>query len=209
VIDDPPNVTPSTAEQGRCPLPPETGSHDWGSDAAAPGAALLAQWIENTRPALLSYARHCVSSELGTHVEAEDVLHDSLLAAWRARDDLPVFDTDAFSRWMRRVIRNRTFELLRYQGTRRASSSAHPSRRGPEAIDDPEARVGNEVSSGREEADRLAANIRRLSLEEHLCVVMHDLAGLSWEVVAAALGRSVDGAKAVRRRARAKLGSGG
>src|SRR5215470_15661985 len=77
-----------------------------------PGAAVLGETFAEHRPALM---RHCYRM-LGSFEEAEDVVQDVLLRAWRARD---TYAGDApLAHWLMRIATNACLNALTRGGVR-------------------------------------------------------------------------------------------
>ena len=163
-------------------------------------------WMQSSLPSLGAYAQHCISRVRVGHHDAEDILQECLGIAWCKRDRLGFPDQDAFSYWMRRVISNRVIGLSRRGDARLCGSGGNPHGEieGESTFDakfhrDPLA--PGEIGTG-----WAFARLRSLPFDEHLCLVLYEFLGLDWSMVAKVLKRSVGGAKALRQRARSRLG---
>ena len=129
-----------------------------------------------------------------------------------SRELLSLQDSQSLLRWMKCVIRNRIRDLSR--GRHEIEEpSAQPDLRNKElgrddSISELDFRGVERDALHREEAARILLQLGSLPAEEQLCLVMHDVARLPWSPVAAALGRSVAGAKCLRNRAKARVRNG-
>ncbi|RKT53502.1 RNA polymerase sigma factor [Saccharothrix australiensis] len=131
---------------------------------------------------------------VGDPVEAEDVVQDAWISAWRA---LPRFRGDAApSTWLYRVVTNAALlHLRRRKPTVPLESAPEPrSDNGPEAA----------VLRG-EAADVVLRAIAGLEPGQRVPLVLRELEGLSYEEVAEVLGIGVPALRARLHRARVAL----
>jgi RNA polymerase sigma-70 factor (ECF subfamily) len=116
---------------------------------------------------------------LGNRADADEAVQEIFLAAWRA---LPGFRFDAaFGTWLYRLGVNVCLDRLRREGRRRALTNGHA------------ADLAQAVHpAARAEADGPRADVRAalasLDPAYRACVVLCDLAGLSYQEIAGALG---------------------
>ncbi len=139
----------------------------------------------------------------GSAGEAEDVVQDSWLAAWRA---LPGFRHEsAVSTWLYRVVTNSALALLRRR--RPTVSLDEPADRSTvdtallaAAVPGPEGRVVRA-----EEVDAVLRAIGRLEVSQRVPLVLRELEGLSYEEVAEVLDVNVGALRSRLHRARVAL----
>jgi RNA polymerase sigma-70 factor (TIGR02960 family) len=163
---------------------------------------------------------HCYRL-LGSLADAEDVLQDALLAAWRG---LPGFEERATLRtWLYRIVTNRCLNAIR-AGTRRIPTEPVPPFRPPEPTHRsevtwlqpypdvwleqmPERAPGPEARYGVRESVRLAfvAALQRLPPRQAATLVLRDVLGYSATEVAGMLDTTETAGKGALQRARATL----
>jgi RNA polymerase sigma-70 factor (ECF subfamily) len=163
---------------------------------------------------------HCYRL-LGSLADAEDVLQDALLAAWRG---LPGFEERATLRtWLYRIVTNRCLNAIR-AGARRVPAEPVPPFRPPEPthrsevawlqpypdgwLDQvPERAPGPEARYGARESVRLAfvAGLQRLPPRQAATLVLRDVLGYSAAEVAGMLDTTETAVKGALQRARATL----
>jgi len=128
-------------------------------------------------------------------VEAEDVLHDSILSALRGFHQLK--DDGAFKQWMFRVIRNTFRQSLR------------SGKRWPEAMDPDDLPLvaGREDDwAEREDRSRVVREaLSRLSPEQREALVLFHVHGMSVQEVCAILGKKGNAVRVLLHRARQRL----
>ncbi|CCH29221.1 sigma-70 family RNA polymerase sigma factor [Actinosynnema sp. NPDC047251] len=131
---------------------------------------------------------------VGDPVEAEDVVQDAWISAWRA---LPRFRGDsAASTWLYRVVTNAALAHLR----RKKPTVPLESAPEPRAVDGPEASLlRNETT------DVVLRAIASLEPSQRVPLVLRELEGLSYEEVAQVLGTGVPALRARLHRARVAL----
>src|SRR5215216_6707663 len=166
---------------------------------------------------------HCYRM-LGSLTDAEDLLQETLLAAWRG---LATFQERASVRtWLYRIATNRCLNALRSAGRRVPAEPVppfqppEPSRRGEitwlqpypdtllEGIADPA--PGPEARYQATEAVELAfvAGLQRLPPRQAAALLLRDVLGFATDEVAAMLGTSQTAVKGALQRARAALERG-
>ncbi|GLY42178.1 DNA-directed RNA polymerase sigma-70 factor [Amycolatopsis sp. NBRC 101858] len=141
----------------------------------------------------------------GSAAEAEDVVQDSWLAAWRS---LASFRHEsAVSTWLYRVVTNSALALLRRR--RPTISLDAPEPDGQSTLDSallagavpgPEGRVVRA-----EEVDAVLRAIGRLEVSQRVPLVLRELEGLSYEEVAEVLDVNVGALRSRLHRARVAL----
>jgi RNA polymerase sigma-70 factor (ECF subfamily) len=137
----------------------------------------------------------------GCAAEAEDVVQDSWLAAWRA---LAGFRQEAaVSTWLHRVVTNSALALLRRRRPTISLDAPDPE----STLDSPALAVpgpeGRVVRA--EEVDAVLRAIGRLELSQRVPLVLRELEGLSYEEVAAVLDVNVVALRSRLHRARVSL----
>lgn len=143
------------------------------------------------RQRLYAYARQMLG---GSGADAEDVLQDVFLRAYRAlrADERPV----SLRAWLYRVAHNRCIDGLR-RPTPPASEIFEMSRT---PIHDTMAEAER-----REDLQRLVADVRRLPDQQRSALLMREMDGMSYADLAAALETSVPAVKSLLVRARIGL----
>ncbi|MFC9910758.1 RNA polymerase sigma factor [Streptomyces sp. NPDC059862] len=126
---------------------------------------------------LLALACHL----LGNRADAEDVVQDAFLSAWRR---LPEFRHGAsFGTWMYRIVTNRCLNILR-----------RPRAVPLEKIPEPVARDASATPQAAAEADAVTAALsqalRALNPDQRVCWVLRELHGLHYEEIAHVTGTS-------------------
>ena len=143
------------------------------------------------RVRLGAYARRMLS---GSEADAEDVLQDVFLRAYRAlrADERPV----SLRAWLYRVAHNRCIDQIR-RPTADAADVLDASRTPGH---DPCA-----VTEQRERLRRLVADLRRLPDQQRSALVMREIDGMSYQELAGALDTTVPAIKSLLVRARVGL----
>lgn len=119
---------------------------------------------------------------LGSHAEAEDVVQDGFVGAWRK---LPEFRGDStFRTWMYRIVTNRCLNVLRRrQAVVDLDSVPEPA--APEHTTSPV-----RTAEARAAMDALAQAIGGLSPEQRVCWIMRELQAMPYETIADLVGIS-------------------
>jgi len=164
---------------------------------------------------------HCYRM-LGSLTDAEDLLQETLLAAWRGLADFQ--ERASVRSWLYRIATNRCLNALRGAGRRIPTEPVppfqppEPSRRGEitwlqpypdallEAIAD--SAPGPEARYQATEAVELAfvAGLQRMPPRQAAALVLRDVLGFATDEVAGMLGSSHTAVKGALQRARAALG---
>jgi RNA polymerase sigma-70 factor (ECF subfamily) len=173
-------------------------------------AADLAGAFDEHRPALL---RHCYRM-LGAFADAEDVVQDVLLRAWRSRDtyagDAPI------GHWLMRIATNTCLNALNRRVPRRLPQlerEATPAWTGSEELQAsvwvtpaPDARLFPDPAGAAEAREQVAlafiALLQRLPPKQRAALLLKDVVGWSAEDTAAALELSVPAVSSALHRAR-------
>lgn len=161
------------------------GEHDW-----------LASQFEANRDRLRAVAFRM----LGSASEAEDVVQEAWLRLCRSDVD----DVDNLAGWLTTVVARMCLDLLRARKARREEPmDAHAS-----AIEAPDA----EAASPEHQAmladaigPALLVVLETLNPAERLAFVLHDMFGVSFEEIAAVVGRSPTAARQLASRARRRV----
>ncbi|WP_410669205.1 RNA polymerase sigma factor [Amycolatopsis sp. cmx-4-68] len=141
----------------------------------------------------------------GSAAEAEDVVQDSWLAAWRS---LPDFRHEsAVSTWLYRVVTNSALALLRRRRPTMSLDAPEPA--GQSTLDSALFAAAEPGPEGRfvraEEVDAALRAIGRLEVSQRVPLVLRELEGLSYEEVAEVLGVNVGALRSRLHRARVAL----
>ena len=125
-----------------------------------------------------------VARILGPGADAEDVVQDAFVSAWRS---LPAFEGTSFKAWLFRIARNRAIDVIRAQ-KRRAElpldppdddggdpSWAEPVAGGPELTD---------IAAGREAGAAVEAALSLVPVEQRDALLLRDVEGFSYEEIA-------------------------
>jgi RNA polymerase sigma-70 factor (TIGR02960 family) len=163
---------------------------------------------------------HCYRI-LGSVQDAEDMVQETLLAAWRGLDGYE--ERDSLRAWLYRIATNRCLNLLRDRGRQRREPPAlpfevpEPTRRGealwlepyPDALLEgiPETSPGPEARYETKEAVTLAfvAGLQRLPPQQRAVLVLRDVLGFRAAEVAEMLDSSEVSVNSALQRARSAL----
>lgn len=136
--------------------------------------ALLAEHAERV------YAH--VARILGTGPEAEDVVQDACISAWRS---IASFEGTSFRAWLFRIATNRAIDVVRARRRRgelplepnedEEQTWAEPVAGGPEPVD---------LASEQETLRLVEAALARLPAEQRAVVVLRDIEGFDYEEIA-------------------------
>lgn len=145
----------------------------------------------------------------GNRPDAEDVVQESFVQAWRRLPTLD--DPQAFHAWMYQITTRQALNLIRTRQRARTELSPGPD---PEA--DLEARVpvvdrgDGPAASAVVAAERRSLDevLRTLPAEQRACWVLKDLHGLSYPEIAYAIGVPVSTVRGRIARARQQLAEG-
>jgi len=149
-------------------------------------AEAFARLFEPWRPTLYAVACRLVGES-----DAEDVVMDTYLKAWRA---LPGFSgRSALRTWLYRIARNCALDCLR---ARRHTVSENDGRTredepGPRDWPDPRQRTPAEAVAGAEVGDLIGQALARLGEEHRATLLLRFADGLSYAEIAAATGVSI------------------
>src|SRR5215468_4733233 len=175
-----------------------------------PGAAVLGDTFAEHRPALL---RHCYRM-LGAFEEAEDVVQDVLLRAWRARDS---YAGDApLEHWLMRIATNACLNVLTRDRPRALPQLDRDPTAPGAALQEleaatwvtpaPDARLFPDPARAAEAREQVAlafvALLQRLPPKQRAVLLLKDVVGWSAEEIAAALDLTVSSVNSALHRAR-------
>ncbi|WP_413333156.1 RNA polymerase sigma factor [Brevibacterium sp. GP-SGM9] len=139
---------------------------------------------------------------LGDKQDAEDVVQDTLVQAWKSLTALA--EPAAFGTWIYRMASNRCTDVLRRRMARPAEAQ-DPADMGHHA--DGNASVENSVEA-RTALQHFSQVIQTLSSEQRVTWVLHQLEGLSYSEVATTLGISEGSVRGRIHRARVAIAEG-
>jgi RNA polymerase sigma-70 factor (ECF subfamily) len=180
------------------------------------GAAEFAHLAERHRRELRV---HCYRM-MGSYADAEDLVQETLLRAWRKRADFAGRST--FRAWLYRIATNACLDALDSPARRREVVAAADSGGGPadhaaaelpwlqpipdSALDSGDADSPEGVTIARETVElAFLAAIQHLPARQRAVLILRDAAGLPAADTAAALDMSVASVKSALQRARATL----
>jgi RNA polymerase sigma-70 factor (ECF subfamily) len=125
-----------------------------------------------------------VARIIGPGADAEDVVQDALVSAWRS---LPSFEGSSFKAWLFRIARNRAIDVFRAK-KRRAElpldppdddggdgSWAEPAAGGPDLHD---------IVAGHETLAAVEAALALVPVEQRDALLLRDVEGFSYEEIA-------------------------
>ena len=181
--------------------------------SAEPGMAVLGDSFVEHRPALL---RHCYRM-LGSFEEAEDIVQEVLLRAWRARDS---YAGDApLAHWLMRIATNACLNVLT-RGRRRALPQLDREPGAPLIEQEaaawvspaPDRRLFVDAAGAAEAREQVAlafiALLQRLPPRQRAVLLLKDVVGWSAEEIAAALELTASSVNSALHRARATVAGG-
>ena len=124
-----------------------------------------------------------VARILGAGADAEDVVQDAFVSAWRS---LPGFEGTSFKAWLFRIARNRAIDVIRAQ-KRRAELPLDP----PDEAGDPgwaEPPAGGpeltDIAAGHEARAAVEAALALVPVEQRDALLLRDVEGFSYEEIA-------------------------
>lgn len=139
---------------------------------------------------------------MGTHADAEEVVQDAFLSAYRARDRFR--GGSQVTTWLYRITVNAALMRLRKK-SRKVEISTEPAEM-TRAYDVQDRRATpDQAALSHELAERLQAAIANLPPDQRAAVVLRDVQGLSNEEAAAALDITVSALKTRLHRGRVAL----
>lgn len=148
---------------------------------------LFAILVDRYRARLLRFA----SSKLGDHTAAEDVVQETLLAAYAARDSFrPEF---AFSTWLWTILINLSRRSFRRKSRRRTHEAAFATAM---ALTGDSSPCGLSLLLRQERQDRVHVWLANIPEPEADAIRLRYFGQLPYEEIAAAMDSSLSGAKA-------------
>jgi RNA polymerase sigma-70 factor (ECF subfamily) len=139
---------------------------------------------------------------LGDRQDAEDVVQDTLVQAWKSLNALA--EPAAFGTWIYRMASNRCTDVLRRRVSR-PSDAADPDDMGRQS--DERASVERSVEA-RTALEHFEHVLKNLSSEQRVTWVLHQMEGLSYAQVAETLGVSEGSVRGRIHRARTAIAEG-
>ena len=143
-----------------------------------------------------------VARILGPGPDAEDVVQDAFVSAWRS---ISGFEGTSFKAWLFRIARNRASDVIRAQ-KRRAElpldppeddcgdpSWAEPVAGGPELSD---------IAAGHEARAAVEAALSLVPVEQRDALLLRDVEGFSYEEIATLTDQTADAVRGKLHRAR-------
>jgi len=125
-----------------------------------------------------------VARILGPGADAEDVVQDALVSAWRS---LASFEGTSFKAWLFRIARNRAIDLIRAQNRRAElpldppdDETGDPGWREP-AAGGPEL---SDLAAGHEARAAVEAALALVPVEQRDALLLRDVEGFSYEEIA-------------------------
>lgn len=119
-------VGPSLPNSEERPLDGQTQT--WLRDAKAGGVAEFSRLYEHVAPAVFAWARIRLNRDSRTEIDAQDLVQEVWLRAWRSLEDFDEENTP-FRRWIFRVGKLVLLELLRDGARRRYAEIGSDTRR--------------------------------------------------------------------------------
>jgi RNA polymerase sigma-70 factor (ECF subfamily) len=129
-----------------------------------------------------------VARIIGPGADAEDVVQDALVSAWRS---IPSFEGTSFKAWLFRIARNRAIDLFRARKRRGElpleppdddgadGSWAEPAAGGPEL---------SEIAAGHEAVEAVRRALEMVPVEQRDALLLRDVEGFSYEEIATITG---------------------
>ncbi len=146
---------------------------------------------------LLVVIRARLGGALREKLEAEDVLQDAYLAAWRSFDDFDYTDEGAFLRWLCRIVDNRMRDAHDHFAAKKRQVVPLPR----------SAPTGPVTALGRAENRRqIELALSRLSDEHREVLLLRYFEGLTCEETGARMNRSAGAVRNLAARALVELG---
>ncbi|NPV70549.1 MAG: RNA polymerase sigma factor [Firmicutes bacterium] len=191
------------------------GPGETGARSTVPGAAVVDdEWFTRELYHRRNHIFSLACRLTGTRDDAEDLVQDTLLLAWKSRGQLR--ERNALPSWIRRICVNAFFQHARRRAARELPEEhyVHSSKDGIDrwvptepASSDPspedELIVDEAVREIRDGC--FTAMATRLPLEQRVAFALVDIFGVEVAEVAVVLGKSVPAAKAVLHRARENM----
>ena len=166
-------------------VPPEAGGgmsdsvQAWAKRAAHGDHTAFRRWLEHTHGRVFRFALY----KLGSRVEAEDVVQETYIRAWR---QLPTLrDPDASIPWLFQIARNTVTDHVRKQGRRRPDRSESLEEELQAPVD---ALTPERLAIGREGLHHLIGIVASLKEDHRVVLLLREVDGLSYQEIASQLG---------------------
>ena len=142
-----------------------------------------------------------VARILGVGADAEDVVQDAFVAAWRS---LERFEGTSFRAWLFRIATNRAIDLLRAKRRRGELPLEPPADDDPQGWAEPASGAPDlvEVVAGREAVVAVEAALATVPAEQRAALLLRDVEGFSYEEIATITAVEVGTVKSRIHRAR-------
>ncbi len=163
-------------------LPPETTA-ELLSRARAGDERALNRLFERVRPALWRIAHHRIPARIRALTDTDDLVQETLLAAFKHVGEFERRGEGAFLAYLRRILLNRITDELRR--VRRRPEGEPPADEIPDAGCTP-----LDLAVGRDVVEAYEAALESLPEDQRLAVILRVDFGLSHQEVAGLLGRS-------------------
>ncbi len=146
-----------------------------------------------------------VARIIGPGADAEDVVQDALVSAWRS---ISSFEGTSFKAWLFRIGRNRAIDLFRARKRRGElpleppddeggdGSWAEPVAGGPDLLD---------LAAGREALEAVEAALGLVPVEQRDALLLRDVQGFSYEEIASITAAEIGTVKSRIHRARVSV----
>lgn len=124
-----------------------------------------------------------VARIIGPGADAEDVVQDALVSAWRS---LPSFEGTSFKAWLFRIARNRAIDVFRSRKRRGELPLDPPDDDGDVTWAEPVAGGPDllELTAGRETLAAVEAALALVPFQQRDALLLRDVEGFSYEEIA-------------------------
>ena len=178
------------------PLDPQAQDNQWLAQARRGSPEALGQVLELCRRYLLQIANAELDSHLQTKLGASDVVQETFLEAQRIFDRFQGDSPDELRAWLRAILLNKMSDQERYyRGTAKRDLAKEVGIGSPgDGLVEPlvPTPTPSNVMMQQEQAVALTSALDRLPAQYRQVIVWRQVEDLSFEEMAARLGRSVD-----------------